>query len=96
MPVMRLKRERISALAREIVDHLAEKKLLSSSLARENITADIDRVLYEEISVEDRLNDEVRELLKSYESQIRTGALDYQKMFTLTKHKLAKERGLIL
>ena len=46
--------------------------------------------------IEDRLNDEVRELLKAYESQIERGQVDYQKMFQMIKRKLAKEREIIL
>ena len=49
-----------------------------------------------ELSVEDRLNAEVREMLKSYADQIERGQVDYQKMFTMIKSKLVRDRGLIL
>lgn len=50
----------------------------------------------DELSVEDRLNSEVRQLLKAYEHQIEAGQVDYQKMFTMIKQKLVRERGIIL
>lgn len=49
-----------------------------------------------ELSVEDRLNAEVREMLKAYADQIERGQVDYQKMFTMIKSKLVRDRGLIL
>jgi hypothetical protein len=56
----------------------------------------VEQVIINEIRIEDRLNEEVRELLKGYEGQIKSGAVDYQRMFQMVKNKLAKERGVIL
>ena len=41
-------------------------------------------------------NDEVRELLKTYTSEIEQGRLDYRKLFDLTKQKLVRERNIVL
>lgn len=56
----------------------------------------LDQAVTGELSIEDRLNSEVRQLLKAYERQIETGQVDYQKMFTMIKQKLVRERGIIL
>ena len=56
----------------------------------------LDQVVTHELLIEDRLNSEVRQLLKAYERQIETGQVDYQKMFTMIKQKLVRERGIIL
>jgi uncharacterized protein len=53
-------------------------------------------VMTDELSVEDRLNAEVRQLLKAYDTQIEQGQVDYQKMFQMVKQKLVRERGVIL
>jgi hypothetical protein len=42
------------------------------------------------------LNAEVRQLMKQYDAEIERGGVDYQKMFTMIKNKLVRERGLIL
>jgi len=63
---------------------------------RKAFVAQVDRAIIEELSVEDRLNAEVRQLLKAYEQEIERGHVDYQKMFTMVKSKLARERGIIL
>jgi hypothetical protein len=34
--------------------------------------------------------------MKTYEKEIEQGKVDYQKMFTMIKHKLVRERGIIL
>jgi len=34
--------------------------------------------------------------MKNYEAEIQRGGVDYQKMFTMIKSRLVKERGLIL
>jgi hypothetical protein len=76
-------------LSKERVRHMAET--LAGRLVQESHVA-----LTDELSVEDRLNSEVRQLLKAYERQIETGQVDYQKMFAMIKQKLVRERGIIL
>jgi hypothetical protein len=56
----------------------------------------LDHAVTEELSIEDRLNAEVRQMLKAHEQEIERGHVDYQKMFTMLKTKLARERGIIL
>mgnify|MGYP003351330073 CR=1 FL=1 len=63
---------------------------------RQALATALDRVITEELSLEDRLNAEVRDMLKVYEKQIEQGQVDYQKMFQMVKQKLVRERGLIL
>ena len=53
-------------------------------------------LLVEDLSIEDDLDDEVRELLLEYEDEIDKGRLEYHKMFKLVKDKLIRERNLIL
>ena len=46
--------------------------------------------------VEDRLNAEVRKMLKQYDAEFDSGRADYQKMFVMVKSKLVKERSIVL
>ena len=62
----------------------------------EKLLSEASEIVLEELTVEDRLNEEVRELLKGHASEIEKGRLDYRRLFELTKHKLVKERNLIL
>jgi hypothetical protein len=45
---------------------------------------------------EDKVNEEVRELLKSYEPEIEKGRMDYKKLFDMTKNKLIRERNIVI
>lgn len=55
-----------------------------------------EEILMEELTVEDRLNEEVREILKAHAGEIEKGRMDYRKLFELTKQKLVRERNLVL
>jgi hypothetical protein len=56
----------------------------------------LQEAITEELTLEDRLNEEVRKILEPHEAEIEKGGLDYRQMFQMTKKQLAKERGLIL
>ena len=53
-------------------------------------------VITSELSIEDRINDEVRDILNKHSDQIRSGNIEYQTMFKMVKDKLVRERKLIL
>ena len=63
---------------------------------RSGLVEVLNRAITDELSVEDRLNAEIRQLMKTYETEIERGQVDYQKMFTMIKKKLVQERELIL
>ena len=63
---------------------------------REKVEELVREVITEDLQVEDRLNDEVKELLRAFSNEFNKGEADYYKMFTMVKRKLAQERGLIL
>lgn len=93
---MKLPKERVTHLAGAIVSRLQSQGMLELSGARQALVDWLDRAITEELSVEDRLNAEIRQLMKSYEAEIERGHVDYQKMFTMIKRKLVQERGIIL
>ena len=54
------------------------------------------QVMDAEVNLEDRINDEVRQLLNQYQDQMRQSGASYQEMFKLIKNKLVRERKLVL
>jgi hypothetical protein len=56
----------------------------------------VDSAITTELHVEDRLNADVRDMLKQFEREFAEGRADYQKMFSMVKQKLIKERGIVL
>ena len=93
---MRVTEERIHLLATAVVERLQEQGLLEIAGSKERLIHGVRTAITDELSVEDRLHEEIRALLKQYDAEFRSGRSDYQKMFTMVKTKLVKERGLIL
>ena len=93
---MKFSRERITLVSKAIVGRLVADKAIAVTCDVESLTRHVGDLIERELSVEDRLNQEVRTLLKQYERQIESGQVDYQKMFSMVKRQLVKERGVIL
>jgi hypothetical protein len=93
---MRLSKERVLHISESLAIRLQEEGLVAFVGDRKAFVEQIDHAIIQELSVEDRLNAEVRQLLNAYEQDIERGHVDYQKMFTMVKSKLARERGIIL
>ncbi len=85
-----------SILAHDIIEELYKKKLIELKAPKDKVTAVTGQLILNELSVEEKLNKEVNDLLKKYDSEIEKGRLDYRKLFEITKQKLAKERNIIL
>jgi hypothetical protein len=86
----------IQYVAQAIARDLLAKKYIESAEGREKLGDRIREVITEELQVEDRLNDQVKELLRAHISELARGEADYYKMFAMVKRKLAEDRGIIL
>ena len=93
---MRLSKERVRHMAESLTGRLQEEGHLELFGERKGFVEVLEQAITAELSVEDRVNAEVRQLLKAYEEQIDRGQVDYQKMFQMVKQKLVRERGIIL
>jgi hypothetical protein len=92
---MRLTPDEIEFISRKIVKTLvSEEKLEVDDPAR--VIADIVRVITDELRVEDRLNEEVREKLMEHASEMERSNVTYTEMFKMLKKKMAREKGIIL
>lgn len=93
---MRLSKERVHHMAESVAGHLHAEGHIVLTGERTTFVEALEQAITHELSVEDRVNAEVRQLLKAYEQQIEQGQVDYQKMFQMVKQKLVRERGIIL
>ncbi|GMV50103.1 DUF507 family protein [Nitrospirales bacterium NOB] len=93
---MRLAKERIHHMADALVSRLQGLGYLELTGDRKALRDALEQTMTEELGVEDRLNAEVRRMMQPYERDIEQGKVDYQKMFTMIKQKLVRERGIIL
>jgi len=93
---MRLTKERIRYISQAVLDRVVSHNVFEVAGSKHKLVDALEKAITDELSVEDRLNTEVREMLKQYEGEFEAGRADYQKMFTMVKNKLVKERGVVL
>jgi len=93
---MRIPKSWVHVLAREIAKDILNRDFFELKVSEEQFKQILEELILEELMVEDRLNDEVRQMLKQYDSEIEKGRLDYRRVFDLTKQKLVRERNIIL
>lgn len=93
---MRVPKTWSQRLAIKIIENLKTKNLIEISANEKELIEETQNVILDELMVEDRLNEEVRQLLKKYETEIERGRLDYRKLFEMTKQKIIKERNIII
>jgi hypothetical protein len=88
-------REYIGYLGRRTVKHLIDAKLITASdlkATEERVTA----ALTEELSLEDRINEEVRMILEAYSEEMRKSGAQYAEMFKKVKTELARKYKAVL
>jgi len=93
---MKFSQERVAALSALLVDKLTASGMIEPVGDRKALVLSLERVVTEELSVEDRLNVQAKALMRKYEAEIAKGRLDEQELFTRIKKQLAKEQGVIL
>lgn len=71
-----------------------EEKILAES--KNDLIANILNLITEEFLNEDKLDQEVREILNQHMEKIRKENIEYQTMFRMIKTKLARERNIVL
>lgn len=90
---MLLAREFVDYVSRQVVKRLAPKWI---ETADPSVASDfIASVIEEDLAVEDRLNDEVRDLLSEYSEYMRRESVSYQEMFRRIKNTLITQRKVI-
>jgi hypothetical protein len=88
-------REYVGYLARHTVKQLLDAKVIRT----EKIPAVVERVnagLIDELSLEDRINEEVRVILDAYQDEMRRTGAGYAEMFKKVKLELARKYKAVL
>jgi hypothetical protein len=93
--VMRLSKLQIEHLAFSIVRNLVrDGKIITDN--KNALVEDLNNLITEEFLSEDKLDQEVREILNQHMEKIRRENIEYQTMFKMIKTKLAKEKNIVL
>jgi len=90
---MLLAREFVTYLSRQLVSKLSPG--IIETTAPDMVAEKIDETISAELAVEDRLNDEVRDLLSQYSEYMRREGVSYQDMFRRIKNTLITQRKVI-
>ena len=88
-------REYIGYLGRKTVKHLIDAKLITTSDPKAT-EAKVTAGLTEELSLEDRINEEVRVILEAYSDEMRKSGAQYAEMFKKVKTELTKKYKAVL
>ncbi len=85
----------VGYLARQTVKHLVAEKMISTqkpAVLNERVTV----AMVDELSLEDRINDEVRAILEAIQEDMRKGGVSYPEMFKKIKLKLVHQYKAVL
>ena len=92
---MLLSKEYVSYLAREVTKKLLAGEFIESKSVPV-VTEKVHAAMLEELSLEDRINDEVRVILEAYSEEMRKTGANYQEMFRKVKNELVRKYKAVL
>jgi hypothetical protein len=92
---MLLQRDFVAHVAKEVVKRLVSREMIETPAA-DALAQRVRQAMAEELGVEDRLNEEVRQILNQYADEMRRSGASYQEMYKKVKSQLARERKLVL
>src|ERR1700730_13946076 len=92
---MLLSRDYVGYMATELVKRLIAENMIETRVP-DALAQRLRVAMQDEVSIEDRLNEEVREILVKYADEMRRTGASYQEMYKKVKGELARQRKLIL
>jgi hypothetical protein len=94
---MLLNRDYVGHMASEVIKKLVEGDLVEiKEKDVEPLIAKVRVRMMEEITVEDKVNEEVRNILTQHQDEMRRAGISYQEMFKKVKGQIARDKKLIL
>ena len=90
---MLLAREFVAYLSRRLLERLSPQQIETPE--PQAAVELFNDVITEELSAEDQLNDEVRDILDQYADYMRREGVSYQEMFRRTKNTLLQQRKIV-
>ena len=93
---MRLKPEKIEDLAGKIVAEMKNHPEILLRAPEENVLHEIKDIIIKDLEREDKLEEEVRQILKQHMNRVNREDISYINLVRKAKRQLAKERGFIL
>ncbi len=92
---MHLPREYVAYMAKEVLKRLSAAGLVQYDQPG-YVTEVIAQVMLDEVTVEDRINEEVRKILEQHGEKMKQYGASYEDAFKVVKRQLVRERKVIL
>jgi len=92
---MLLSKEYVGYLARQLTKRLIADEFIETANPAAAETR-VHTALLEELTLEDRINDEVRAILDAYSDEMRKSGANYQEMFKKVKGELVRKYKAVL
>ncbi|HEY6272854.1 MAG TPA: DUF507 family protein [Terriglobales bacterium] len=92
---MQFPREYVAYMAHQVLKRLSAVGLIQFEQP-DYVKEVMSQVMLQELSVEDRINDEVRLKLQQIESEMKQAGASYEEMFKKVKRQLVRERKVVL
>lgn len=92
---MLFSKEYVGYIARQITKRLVDGKFIEVNQLPP-IVEQVNTTLTEELSLEDRINEEVRYILEAYSDEMRRSGANYQEMFKKVKNELVRKYKAVL
>jgi hypothetical protein len=92
---MLLSRDFVAYMAKDVVKRLLAAEMIETK-AVDEVAQQVRQAMADELTIEDRLNEEVRTILSQYNDEMRRTGASYQEMYKKVKGELARQRKLIL
>lgn len=92
---MLFSKEYVGYLAKQLTKKLTAGEFIEAANAGA-VTDRVHAALLEELTLEDRINDEVRAILDAYSDEMRKTGANYQEMFKKVKNELVRKYKAVL
>ena len=93
---MRISEARLDRITSQIVDTLAERDDVRLQAPDATLLQAVKAIITDELTVEERIDAEARDILEQYRNDISAGRLDYHELYRKVKSRLVQEQRAIL
>jgi len=92
---MLFSKEYVAYLAREVTKKLIAGEVIETKEVPA-VTEKVHAAILDELTLEDRINDEVRVILEAYSDEMQKSGANYQEMFRKVKNELVRKYKAVL
>ena len=93
---MRLRKDQIQKISEKVLKDLQAHKLAILKVDAHVILERIQKAITDDLLAEDRLGEEIKNIMEKYRAQISSGQMNEQEVFQMIKRQLVKERKLTI